>query len=215
MIEIVIIGQNEGKHIKNMLNSLFPYDYKRFWILDRCNDGSVIQLSNAGENYIKTPSEWKGRKTSSVRNLGLSKCDPEADVLFFDGDRFPVSGDLTALEKWDKDIALLMCEEDVRDSFKDNFQDYYRTINNGFYSCGIFFKRHAINKIIEQQGELFPTDVEQWWGVEDVLLGDLCYRLGVTADLVPGIRLNGKIEIKPIEKEGQNARLGKLKKMWE
>ena len=29
IINIVIIGQNEGKHIQNMLASLLPYDYRR------------------------------------------------------------------------------------------------------------------------------------------------------------------------------------------
>ncbi len=201
MINVVIIGQNEGKYIEKMYNSLKDYPYSRIWVIDRCTDGSEKTLNGISEFYIKTPESWQGRKTSSARNLGLSLCDKNADVLFLDGDRYPVKGDLTCLEDLDSDIALFLTEKDFRNSII-NYQEYYRTINNGF------------DRIINEYGELFPTDVEKWWGVEDTSLGDLCYKLGFSAGICQGVQLQGKIESKNIEPEAARERFLKLNQIW-
>ena len=195
MIDIVIIGQNEGLHIQNMHDALKEYPYRRVWVLDRCTDFSEKTLMELGEKYIKTSDKLEGRQTSLARNLGLSSCAPGSDVLFLDGDRYISEGTLCGLETWENDIALLMLEEDFRDNTKE-FQKYrYGRVHNDFYSCGLFMKRSAINKVLEfQNGELFSTSMQNVWGIEDTYLGDVCYHLGLTCDLYNACRLKGNFD---------------------
>lgn len=192
-INIVIIGQNEGVHISNMctsLSTLLPLA-KRIWILDRCTDDSEKQLLVLGETYFKTKSKLKGRQTSYCRNLGLSKCDSNKDILFLDGDRFPKAGTLQQLTTWPHDIALLLIEWDNR--IYTEFTEKYGTVMNDFFSCGVYFKREAINKILTfQKGKLFNEKIQQHWGIEDTYLGDVCYHLGLTCNLYFYVRLQGK-----------------------
>ena len=190
-INIVIIGQNEGNSINNMLTSLIKYPYKRIWVCDRCKDDSVHKLNRLKETVIQTDKDLVGRQTSYSRNLGLS-FTLNNDVLFLDGDRYLISGDLKQLESSKYDIELLYLENDFRDN-RQSKDDYGKVINS-FYSCGIFFKRHAIDKIIEFQNELFPTDIQHIWGIEDTYLGDVCYHLGLTTNYNSSIRLNGKFD---------------------
>ena len=91
MIDIVIIGQNEGVYIQQMYTALREYPFNRIWVLDRCMDNSEEQLKKSGERYLKTKGTLEGRQTSHARNLGLKVCSPNSDVLFLDGDRYPVS----------------------------------------------------------------------------------------------------------------------------
>ena len=193
-MEIVIIGQNEGEHIQCMYNSLKAYPYRRIWVLDRCTDNSEELLRTLGEEFIKTPDELEGRKTSFARNLGLKACSSTADVLFLDGDRYPVSGSICELEEWKEDIALLTLSEDFRNNVTD-YSVHYGAVMNGFYSCGLFMRRSAIDKVMEfQQGELFSTSMQNVWGIEDTYLGDVCYHLGLTADIYSGVRLRGTFD---------------------
>lgn len=188
-MEIVIIGQNEGQYVNNMLDSLKKYNFKRVWILDRCIDNSKQLLLEKDEYFIETPEYLQGRQTSFSRNLGLSNSND--DVLFLDGDRYLINGDLNQLKNSQYDIELLYLEDDFRDNRSPS--DYGHVIN-GFYSCGIFFKRKTIDKIIEFQGELFNTDIQNVWGIEDTYLGDVCYHLGLTCNYNNTIRLNGKFD---------------------
>ena len=213
MIEIVIIGKNEGMSIKKMRDSLIMYPCNRIWVLDRCTDNSELILSELGENYIKTPEKWQGRKTSSARNLGLSMCEPTSDVLFLDGDRFVVEGDLSQLENWNKDIALLLLENDLREDIL-NYNEHYRTIGNKFYSCGVFFKRKAINKLLGYFGEVFPTELQEYWGIEDLGIGDSSYRLGLTCDIYRKCRLNGGFDRMDVSPEAAKLRFDRINRIW-
>ncbi|MCK9542137.1 MAG: hypothetical protein M0R03_08915 [Novosphingobium sp.] len=204
MLNIVIIGQNEGVSIKSMYDSLQHIECNRIWILDRCTDNSEEQLKELGERYVNTFNSLEGRQTSYCRNLGLMLCDNNSDVLFLDGDRYVKNGCFNNLLKWKNDIALLMVEKDERCEI-DDYSHFYGQVNNGFYSCGIFIKREAINKILDfNKGELFSTDIQKTWGIEDTYLGDVCYHLGLTCDLYKDCILNGefkkiKIDLDTIE----------------
>src|SRR5690554_5809690 len=194
-IDIVIIGQNEGEHIQAMLESLKSLmpNSNRIWVLDRCTDDSEKQLKKAKEIYYKTHGHLKGRQTSYSRNLGLSKTNPEHDVLFLDGDRYPVLGILSNLKHSVVDVNLLLLDIDDRVCMR--FDQVYGTVHNGFYSCGVFFKRDAINKILKfQKGELFNTKIQKDWGIEDVYLGDVCYHLGLSCDIYYNVRLQGRFD---------------------
>jgi len=198
MIDIVIIGQNEGKHVANMYNSLRAYPYSRHWVLDRCADNSAAQLRSLGEKYICTPNNLEGRQTSFARNLGLALCDSHNDVLFLDGDRYVTQGGLQHLEELKTDISLLLVENDFRDGI--DFDYCYGRVTNFFYSCGIFLKRSAIDAITDfQNGELFATDMQDVWGIEDTYLGDVCYHLGLTAALYKECRLQGGFDKRQVD----------------
>lgn len=194
-MNIVIIGHNERKSIQKMLDSLifnFP-DANRIWVLDRCFDGSKRLLKSKGEFFVTTNFLF-GRHTSSSRNLGESFTDKSKDVLFLDADRFIINDKKVRLNKT-TDVELLLLKEDSRWDARGWFSDYseiYGTVHNGFYSCGIFMKRDAIEKVKAFQGELFSTDIEKWWGIEDTYLGDVCYHLGLSCDINKEIVLNGK-----------------------
>lgn len=191
MINIVIIGHNEGDSILSMRDVLHGFPAQRIWVLDRCTDDSEKTLQELGEFYVKTDDSLTGRRTSCCRNLGLSLCHRDADVLFLDGDRFPVSGALSGLETWDKDIALLLLEDEERNLVTD-YHPYYGEVFNLFFSCGIFLKRKAVDAITTfQHGELFRQDLQADWGIEDTYLGDVCYHLRLMADIYKGCRLNG------------------------
>lgn len=195
-MQIVIIGQNEGKYARRMFESL-PCLADVIYIADRCADDTVNICKEYGVKCVETPQEWQGRKTSSARNLGLSLCKSDSDVLFLDGDRYIVQGGLSELQNAKSDIACLSLENDFRTA--ENFSLNYGKVLSGFFSCGVFFKRSAIQKIIDYRGELFPTCVEGVWGIEDTCLGDVCYHLGLSAELSESIRLRGRFERVTVE----------------
>jgi hypothetical protein len=215
MTDIVIIGQNEGAHILTMYASLLQYPFNRIWILDRCTDHSEQLLREIGETFFKTDENLQGRQTSHARNLGLSKTRPDSDVLFLDGDRYISSGDLSGLEKSENDIELLLLEDDFRNQIF-NYYHYdmvYGTVHNYFFSCGIFLKRTAINKILHFQKELFCEDIQQYWGVEDTYLGDVCYHLRLLADIYNGCKLHGKFDNLEVDAHALQIRFDKREKL--
>lgn len=192
------------------LNKFIP-DAHRIWVLDRSTDDSVDILNDLGEFYIKTEYSDSARHVSGCRNLGLSYTRNDADVIFLDGDRYIKKFNMDFIST-DKDILLFPVDQDERDDPKW-FTDYsmvYGHLHNGFYSCGVFFKRNSIKKILEYQGEMFDTSLEEYWGVEDVHLGDVCYHLGLSCDLYKDIRLNGCFDpSKKIPLEAWRARVRK------
>ena len=194
MTEIVIIAQNEAKHIKPMMDALLPLHWRVHYVADRCKDDTLKILSHYDVDVVETPLSLKGRQTSFARNLGLSRCDGASDVLFLDGDRYPVSGDLrSAIRCSCSDVICLPIELDFRT--KENFQMNYGRVINGFYSCGIYFSREAIEKILAfQDGQLFNEDMQEDWGIEDTSLGDVSYHLGLTAKLSELVTLRGEFE---------------------
>lgn len=191
MINVVIIGQNEGASIDAMLRSI-PRDWKIIYVADRCTDGSVQELRALGVKAIDTtPLDLEGRQTATCRNLGLSLCDKGADVLFLDGDRYPVKGDIRkAYEEMTTDVLCLPVEDDWRTP--ENFELNYGRVYCGVYSCGMFMRRAAIDAVQRfQHGMLFNEQLQQYWGIEDTSLGDVCYHLGLTAALTNEVILRG------------------------
>lgn len=191
MINVVIIGHDEGASIDVMLRSL-PRDWKIVYVADRCTDGSVQELRALGVKTVDTtPLGLEGRHTSTCRNLGLSLCDKGADVLFLDGDRYPVKGNLVnAYEKMSTDVLCLPVEDDGRTP--ENFDVNYGRVFCGVFSCGMIMRRAAIEAVQRfQQGMLFNEQLQQYWGIEDTSLGDVCYHLGLTAALTNEVILRG------------------------
>lgn len=196
-MKIVIIGQNEGGSIEKMLHSLLPYRYERIWVLDRCTDDSSSILSEHGEYFVKTPDWLEGRQTAYARNLGATIA--QDDVLFLDGDRYVVAGSIEGIENTENDIELLTIEKDSRIGIL-NYKQIYGRVYNGFFSCGLFIKRSAIEKVVRFQGELFRIDMQADWGIEDTGLGDVCYHLRLSADLFRRCVLAGSFDKKSLDR---------------
>ena len=201
MNNIIIIGQNESISIEPMIESLEKYfsGSRRIWVLDRCTDDSEKKLVRYKEEYHATPSSLSGRQTSFARNYGLKFTDSQSDVIFLDGDRYITSN--SSFNKPECDISLFTLEEDdYRNNMRnlegaeiDYMRDIYGRPVNFFYSCGLFIKRKAINKVLTfQKGELFSTELQDEWGVEDLYLGDVCYHLGLSCEINKNIRLHGR-----------------------
>ena len=56
-------------------------------------------------------------------------------------------------------------------------------------------RRSAIEKVQEfQNGQLFREDMQDVWGIEDTTLGDVCYSLGLTAELTDKVVLRGAFD---------------------
>jgi hypothetical protein len=203
MISVVIIGRNEGLSVDPMIISL-PEDWKIYYVADRCTDNTLKLLSKYSNVFPidTTNHNFEGRKTSTCRNLGLLSCPEEDDILFLDGDRYVISGNIKkVIENFKSDILLFRLEEDSRG---EEFERRYKNADliNGFFSCGVFFKREAINKILEcpyNFGELFPEFLQDVWGIEDTSLGDLCSYLGLNAELCNDVKLSGKFERSTID----------------
>lgn len=203
--EVVIIGRNEGNYVNQMIKSL-PEDWHKIYVADRCTDNTVDLLRQYNNVTIVETKNYTGRKTSSCRNLGLSYTDKDSNVLFLDGDRYIEEGDIkTVCENAQTDIVLLPLRKEIKRLFP--FTILYGSKLNGFYSSGIFFKRNAINKVIEFHGEFFPTSVEHIWGIEDCYLGDICYHLGLTASVAYDIVLAGLFERTEIPIEADTLRM--------
>ena len=194
IVEVVIIGHNEARYAEAMKAGI-PHEWKVTYIADRCTRDELGWIRCFFPDAIDTSyMALTGRQTSFCRNLGLSKCDPSSDVLFLDGDRHPVEGSLTDMyENIRTDAVCLPIEEDFRTV--ENFETNYGRVYNGFFSCGLFMKRSAIEKVREfQNGQLFREDMQDVWGIEDTTLGDVCYSLGLTAELSGRVKLCGSFD---------------------
>lgn len=192
--EVVIIAHNEGEHVERMVSSI-PQGWTVHYIADRCTDGTLATLVNLPNKPDVTVTFGReGRQTSYCRNLGLSLCGEDSDVLFLDGDRYPIEGDLSeAVEACKSDILLFRVEDDFRTA--DNFKANYGKVYNGFFSCGLWMSRKAIDAVREfQRGELFRIDMQECWGIEDTYLGDVCFSLGLTAELCGTVTLRGRFD---------------------
>lgn len=196
MTDVVIIAHNEGKYVAEVINSL-PQHWHVIYIADRCTDNTHEELFKIKQSRDVTEVRncyGIGRLTSYCRNLGFRYTRPSANVLFLDGDRSVVSGDISKIEERAEDITLLMLEHDGRDMI-DDYSKVYGTVHNAFYSCGVYFKASALQKIWDfQKGEIFREYLQSVWGIEDTFLGDVCYHLGLTADLYRDCRLRGRFD---------------------
>ncbi len=203
MIEVVIIAQNEGESLPKMIESI-PQDWRIHYVADRCTDNTLEQLVSINNHHggfidVVATIGKEGRQTSYCRNLGLSRCEKDSDVLFLDGDRYPVMGTLEeAITDCDKDLLLFPVAEDFRDP--EMFERAYGYVNNCFYSCGLFATRKAITAVqVRQDGQFFNEALQGVWGIEDTSLGDLCYDLRLTAKLTDKAVLRGGFDKKEVD----------------
>lgn len=221
MIEVVIIGKNEGSNVDNMIRSISRDQWKIHYVADRCTDDTIERLNTyEGVNIIDTASlGWEGRQVGRARNLGYSNVDINSDVIFLDGDRYVVKGDIQEeIERFSSyDIILFPLINDLRRHKPLWELKKYGRLYNGFYSCGLYIKRKALNLISQfQDGQIFDNELGELWGVEDLYLGDVCYHLGLKAHLSCSVFLNGDFSDSPIFEipiENWNLRLEKRKKL--
>lgn len=204
MIDVVIIAKNEGNYVDSMINSI-PQDWNIVYVADRCDDGTIEKLnilksSRPNLTIVDTTNmELTGRQTSVCRNLGLKLTNPANDVLFLDGDRYAVGGSYqSAIDDARSQIVCFPLEIERRT--KASFATTYGCVNSGFFSAGLFMTRQAIEKVVKWQGCLFNPQLQAEWGIEDTSLGDLCYHLGLTAELTDKCVLRGGLTNTTISK---------------
>lgn len=230
-MNIVIIAHNEQESIMRMASVLTKQGLlnSAVWVLDRCTDKSEDICKEIGVEYIVN-TKGEGRQTSTCRNMGYRWCSDKIfkeNTLFLDADRWPVLGDLNSLESSPTDITLLKLQKDLRDDCAVDYNKIYGTVYNNFFSCGIFIKEDACKKLIQFYSErkddygnslIFPETVQQFWGIEDTHLGDICYHLGLTCDFNNEIRLQGtfaKLSVDSLDTIEQRFKLrDKLNVLW-
>lgn len=202
MTDVVIIAQNEGIYVERMIESINT-SWRIVYVADRCDDETIGILKNIGRDNLTIIDthrmEWKGRQTSACRNLGLKYCDPNNDVLFLDGDRYAVGGSYEeAIQSATTDTLCFPLEIDTRTP--NSFVETYGNVVSGFFSCGLWMSRKAIDKVVDWQGSLFNVELQSEWGIEDTSLGDLCYHLGITSALTDKCVLRGELTQNRISK---------------
>ncbi|MCQ2232133.1 MAG: glycosyltransferase family 2 protein [Paludibacteraceae bacterium] len=204
MMDVVIIAKNEGIYVEKIINSI-DKDWHIVYVADRCTDNTIEQLDALRETRENltiidtTKMDLTGRQTSTCRNLGLKYTNAGSDVLFLDGDRYAVGGSYKdAVDGAKAEIVCFPLQVDSRTP--QSFSDTYGCVNSGFFSCGIFFRRFAIEKVIKWQGSLFNNELQYEWGIEDTSLGDLCYHLGLNAELTDKCVLQGEFTYATISK---------------
>lgn len=147
---------------------------------------------------------WHGFLAGRMRDLGLLVADSKGfgdeDVLFLDGDKVP-SGDLSELERMPADCVLLGTGATDPREWMHGTGEVERhllaDIWNGFYSCGLFIRRHAIEKVRQLNGgRLFHPAFDGMYGEEDRYLGDCLCVLGMKVWHTDRITLAGTLGLK-------------------
>lgn len=200
MIKIAI-GRNEAPHIRPLVGAIGRD--RTMLVLDRpSGSGDEAEAALSGAAYIVNRS-GEGRLTSTVRDLGY--CAARAlwgadDALFLDMDRYPVTGNLDGLGASGADVECLFLEDDMRVNDAGEPVVFPGEVHSGFFSCGLWFRKEALEAIESFYASdmaswggsvVFPRPVERFWGVEDTLLGDVCFHLGLSIAPYGGCRLRG------------------------
>lgn len=200
-ISIVIVSKDQAteiKHMASVLQEQLP-NIERLFVLNRCIDNSKQVMTELGEKFIEI-TEGVGFRIATAKNVGLQHVNPDNDVLFIDGDRYPhnISIELinTALKKFD--ITVLKCENEISRLWVNN--EFTKNPNqhrlyNDVWGCGFVIRRSAIEKIKNiNNGRLYTELFNGSWGEEDQNIGDMSYCLDLTCGAFPMyVYLNGEL----------------------
>lgn len=233
-MNVVVISKDNPRAIAPMAQALADQNLLQntVFVFDRCSKQDKAffkQLSELyGFEYILN-DKGEGRQTSYCRNLGFRWVSDnlfEEGTLFLDDDRWPVVGDLNILDKTDADVVLLKNQVDTREPILD-MEPYNGLVYNNFFSNGLYLKKCASEKLLDfyrtnshtyGKSIIFPENVQQYWGIEDTHLGDICYHLGLNITINNDIRLHGgfdKFDIDSIDTVELRLRLrDKLNVKW-
>ena len=171
----IVISHNQSKYIKYFEEKL--NDIEHLYVIDR-----PTELYDKNINAIYNLN-GSGFLAGYCRDLGASKYNYDGDLLFLDGDKYPVKGDLKELENIPGDIVLLPVEKDPRKIFKELepnttreyiIKDKINPYNNVF-SCGILLRKRFIDYVrkINNDGRIFKQIFDGNFGEEDTFLGDV------------------------------------------
>lgn len=203
MIWVCVISHNQKDDILPMLDVLRKGRFQNIlFVLDRCKDGSRELLKREGVSFIEAKNFGHGAGQS--REAGFEKIigelDPEADILFLDGDRVPteyLTYNLCLKCLSIADIGLTVAEDDIRirrgrytTSVPGKFTEHIfpvhdycyggqYNLDNDFYTSGILMSNAAIVACAAvQDGFLFEPMLYGEYGYEDSYLGLLCTAFG-------------------------------------
>lgn len=174
MFKCVVISKDQPEYISQFESALANIDH--VYVLDRCTkpypDNIPILTNNEGTGFL----------AGKARNIGAEYFNGN-DILFLDGDKPPVVGDLNILNNYPEyDCILLSCENDLRlkksNIFKDNETIEYHIddpINpyNYVFSCGMLLRQRLINYLKSlNDGYIFNPVFYGNFGEEDTWIGD-------------------------------------------
>lgn len=200
MFKCVVISKDQPEYISQFESALANIDH--VYVLDRCTkpypDNIPILTNNEGTGFL----------AGKARNIGAEYFNGN-DILFLDGDKPPVVGDLNILNNYPEyDCILLSCENDNRlkldkKIFKDNSTIEYHIsdpINpyNYVFSCGILLRHKLISYLKTiNDGYIFNPCFYGNFGEEDTWIGDCIsftyninhFKIGTTREVI----LNGNL----------------------
>lgn len=190
-ITIVIISKNQADVLPNMVNTLkitLP-NFKRIFVLDRCDDDSEKILIGLNEKYV-TNSVGVGFCAGTARSIGAKVSNQTNDLLFLDGDRIPsnITEQLVYESLYYYDICLIKADNEPRKWFLDDFtfNPYYGLEESHVWTCGFSIRRDAVNVISKiSNNALFDNIFDGEYGWEDLHMGDIAYHLGLTCGGFP------------------------------
>ena len=193
-LNVVVISHNQAGSIRAMksyLDRCFP-GCPVVMVLDRCIDNSQEEATACRMPHVVN-SEGSGFLAGRMRDLGLQYTGYWKDTLFLDGDRIPTDclnyeSAKAALGLYDMTLIPVSEGEFRRwfsnDQFVDNPQ--YGKWGNDVFTCGMVMRGCALTAITtHQEGKLFVTDFDGYYGEEDRFLGDVAYHLGLTCGGAP------------------------------
>lgn len=217
MIDVVIINKSSNiKDIENIYNTINHKEvYKIYYIADRCSEqfnNELLELSKKDSRIdITILSDYEGRRTSSLRNIGYIKSKNDFNningILFLDGDRWFIKGSISDISQ---NITQILSFLFLQKISIEAFNEMKKSIQNFFYSAGVYMYKEDCIKIENinniYNGILWNEDIENIWGIEDLFLGNIFNILNLNYTLNKNIILNGSkmTSYKNIEEEIYN-----------
>ncbi len=217
MFKCVIISKDQSKYISYFENELKNIEH--VYVIDRPTEEYPKNIK-AIYNY-----EGTGFLAGKMRDIGANYFNYDSDILFLDGDKFPIKGNIENLDKINGDIILLPILNDKRKIFLDlpenTTKEYFikdkTNPQNFVYSCGILLRKNFIDyvKNINNDGRIFKEIFDGNFGEEDRFLGDIVsctgkFKIVITNTIILNGEFNGMKDREESFLENFNKRL-KLK----
>ena len=188
----IVISHRQTRFIDRFVQT-FGSDFLVVFDDMTADDLDVVNRHNIP--YLQNPK--MGSRTQN-RNMGLYEWESKVNLAdndlieFFDGDRPPVSYDLSAAPT-DFDVLLYTCENDKRLQKLKSGLVNVNLLCNPFYSCGFCIKYGLVKKIYQMNDGMLFDESFTSWGCEDQYLGVMCGSLGAKVYLYDNVVLNGQV----------------------
>lgn len=198
MFKCVVISKDQSKYIPYFEKSLKNIEH--IYVIDRPTEEYPKNIPTL-YNY-----EGTGFLAGKMRDLGANYFNYDSDILFLDGDKYPIKGNLEKLDKIEGDIIMLPILNDKRIIFnnlqENNTKEYIikdkTNPQNFVYSCGILLRKRFIDYVrkINNDGRIFKEIFDGNFGEEDRFLGDIVsctenFKIVITNTIILNGEFNG------------------------